>query len=378
MRVLHILHSMSFGGAEVLVHDFVRATRDVTCQSVACLDAVGPLGEAMRSEGVRVEALGRRPGLDARIIPAMRKVIADVRPDVVCAHQYTPWSYAAMAIPFVRPRPALVFVEHGRHYPDQRRPKRVFANRAAFLRWTQRVVSVCGYVKRLLVENEGIDPSRIEVVYNGVDPSRFDLAVLTDGTRERLRAELSIAPEHKVVTCVARLHPVKDHPTLVRAFAHAVKTVPDARLLVVGGGDDGPLRALASELSVTDKVIFTGARRDIPAVYAASDLFAMASLSEGTSVTLLESMLLQRPSAVTDVGGNPEIVERGVTGLLTPRGDSGALGRSIAALLSDPARSAAMGARGRARVLARFTQKRMHDGWLGAFDDAVHMASKGR
>ncbi len=377
MRILHVLHSMSFGGAEVLVHDFLRATRGVTSQSIACLDAVGPLGEALRADGVRVELLGRREGIDLRLVPALRALIADARPDVVCAHQYTPWSYAAMALPLVRPRPALVFVEHGRHYPDHRRPKRVAANRAAFLRWTQRVVAVCGYVKRLLVENEGIPPSRIEVVYNGVDPSRFDRAVLTDGTRARLRAELGLTEAHRVATCVARFHPVKDHPTLVRAFAFAAARVPDARLLLVGGGDDGALRALAAQLSIGDRVIFTGARRDIPAVYAASDAFAMASLSEGTSVTLLESMLLERPSAVTDVGGNPEIVERGVTGLLSPRGDAEALGASIAALLSDPERRARMGARARSRVLERFTQERMHQGWLGAFDDAAHVARGG-
>jgi glycosyltransferase involved in cell wall biosynthesis len=378
MRILHVLHSMSFGGAEVLVHDFVRATRDVTSQSVACLDAMGPLGDALRADGVRVEALGRKAGLDVRLVPALRALIADARPDVVCAHQYTPWSYAAMALPLVRPRPALVFVEHGRHYPDHRRPKRVLANRVAFLQWTQRVVAVCGYVKRLLVENEGIPASRIEVVYNGVDPARFDHAVLTDGTRARLRAELGLTEAHRVVTCVARLHPVKDHPTLVRAFAHAAGRVSDARLVLVGGGDDGALRRLVGELNLTDKVIFTGARRDIPAVYAASDAFAMASLSEGTSVTLLESMLLERPSAVTDVGGNPEIVDRNVTGLLTPRGDAEALGASIASLLADPARSASMGLRGRARVLETFTQRRMHDGWLGAFDDATHIAHAGR
>lgn len=371
MRVLHVLHSMAFGGAEVLVHDFLRATRGEASQMVACLDAVGPLGESLRSDGVRVEMLGRKEGLDPGVVRRLRALIADARPDVVCAHQYTPWSYAAMAAPLVRPRPELVFIEHGRHYPDQRRPRRVLANRAAFLHLTRRVVAVCGYIKRLLVANEGIPPSRIEVIYNGVDPSRFDTAILRDGTRERVRAELGLGPQHRVATCVARMHPVKDHPTLVRAFARAARDVPDARLLVVGGGDAEPLRRLAAELGVGDRALFTGVRTDIPAVYAATDVFAMASLSEGTSVTLLESMLLERPAAVTDVGGNPEIVERDVTGLLTPRGDHEALGASIASLLDAPERRARMGAAGRARVLERFTQARMHAGWMGVFQDCA-------
>jgi len=157
----------------------------------------------------------------------------------------------------------------------------------------------------------------------------------------------------------------------VRAFADVARADEHATLLLVGGGDDVPLRALAGELGITDRVVFAGVRRDIPRVYAASDVFAMSSLSEGTSVTLLESMLMRRPSVVTDVGGNPEIVDRDVTGLLTPRGDHAAMGAALTRLLADPTRREAMGARGRERVLARFTQRQMHEAWLGAFADAA-------
>ena len=371
MRVLHVLHSMSFGGAEVLVHDFLKATRERASQSIVCLDAVGPLGEALRADGVRVDLLGRTEGLQPGVALALRRVLVEARPDVVVAHQYTPYSYAAMAVPTVRPRPALVFVEHGRHYPDARRPKRVLANRGVFLRYTDDVLAVCGYIKELLVANEGIPADRIRVVYNGVDPSRFEPDALAPDIRDALRAELGIAADARVVTCVARFHPVKDHPTLIRAFALAAAQDPGAVLLLVGGGDDAPLRALVGELGIAPRVVFAGVRRDIPRVYAASDVFAMSSLSEGTSVTLLESMLMRRASVVTDVGGNPEIVERGVTGLLTPRGDHAAMGEALRALLADPARREAMGARGRARVLARFTQAQMHEAWLGAFSDCA-------
>jgi L-malate glycosyltransferase len=376
MRVLHVLHNMSFGGAEVLVYDFVRATRETTTPSLACLDGVGPLGERLRNDGVRVEHLHRSPGLDVRVIARLRTLIQESRPDVVCAHQYTAWSYAAMALTWLRSQPALVFVEHGRHYPDHRRSKRIVANRLSVLHRTQRVVAVCSYIKQLLVENEGIPASRIEVVYNGVDPAKFDQSVLPQTTKQDIRTELGLTEQHQVVTCVARMHPVKDHPTLVRGFAHAAQHHHQARLLLVGGGEAEPLRALARDLGVGDRVIFAGVRQDIPSVYAASDIFAMASLSEGTSVTLLESMLLELPSVVTDVGGNPEIVERNATGLLTPRGDAEALGASLSSLLRQPDQRAAMGKRGRARVLQHFTQQRMHAGWLGALSNAAAMAPR--
>jgi glycosyltransferase involved in cell wall biosynthesis len=177
-----------------------------------------------------------------------------------------------------------------------------------------------------------------------------------------------------VVTCVARFHPVKDHPTLVRAFARVAKAIPDARLALVGGGDKAPLLNLVTELGIADRVVFPGVRRDIPAVYAASDLFAMSSKSEGTSVTLLEAMLSERPAVVTDVGGNPEIVDPGVTGLLTPRGDDAAMADALQTLLGDPVRRREMGARGRRRVLARFTQQQMHRQWLGLLQESVPRA----
>jgi glycosyltransferase involved in cell wall biosynthesis len=364
---------MALGGAEVLVNDFVRATREGTSHSIACLDAVGPLGEALVRDGVRVERLHRSPGVDVGVVTRLRALLAETRPDVVCAHQYTPWSYAAMAVSLLRPRPALVFVEHGRHHPDTRRPKRVLANRALFVHLTQRVLAVCGYVKSLLVENEGIAADRISVVYNGVDPARFDLSCVQPDEALRLRASLGFEARHKVVVCVARLHPVKDHPTLVRGFASAAAHEPEARLLIVGAGEATPLLALATELGVRERVVCAGARSDIATVYAASDVFSMASRSEGTSVTLLEAMLMERPVAVTDVGGNPEVVLRGVTGLLSPRADSDALATSLRALLADPMRRTAMGRAGRARVIERFTQARMHAGWLGALEDAARI-----
>ncbi len=374
MRVLHVLHSMSFGGAEVLVHDFVRATQSEAQHAIVCLDSIGPLGESLRADGVRVDVLGRTEGLQPEVALAMRRVLTEVRPDVVCAHQYTPYSYAAMAVPTVRPRPGLVFIEHGRHYPDTRRPKRVLANNLLFLRYTQRVIAVCGYIKALLVANEGIPADRIDVVYNGVDPTRFDPAAPDPPDPVETRASMGLRPEHQVVTCVARFHPVKDHPTLVRAFARVAKTMPDARLALVGGGDKAPLLNLVTELGIADRVVFPGVRRDIPAVYAASDLFAMSSKSEGTSVTLLEAMLSERPAVVTDVGGNPEIVDPGVTGLLTPRGDDAAMADALQTLLGDPVRRREMGARGRRRVLARFTQQQMHRQWLGLLQESVPRA----
>ena len=116
---------------------------------------------------------------------------------------------------------------------------------------------------------------------------------------------------------------------------------------------------------------FAGVRKDIPEVLAASDVFAMTSLSEGTSVTLLEAMLSRRPAVVTDVGGNPEIVENGHTGLLVPSRDAEATGAAITRMLGNNGLRASFGEAGRARVLANFTQDRMHRAWSNLYTDSA-------
>src|SRR5439155_16555112 len=106
------------------------------------------------------------------------------------------------------------------------------------------------------------------------------------------RASLGIPPDEPVVVCVARFAPIKDHPTLVRGFAHTLRRVPRARLLLVGGGEgEAMLRALVQDLGLTERVTFAGVRHDVPDLLAPSDLFSMASKSDGTSVTPLQAMV---------------------------------------------------------------------------------------
>jgi glycosyltransferase involved in cell wall biosynthesis len=128
---------------------------------------------------------------------------------------------------------------------------------------------------------------------------------------------------------------------------------------------DGPLRPdlerLADALSLTDRVIFLGVRSDVPAVLQALDIFAMTSLSEAASLTLMEAMASGLPVVVTDVGGNPEIVRANRDGILVPRGDARATGEALAALLHTPQKAWEMGSSGRARVQERFVLDRTID-----------------
>lgn len=364
--IAHVLHRLYLAGAEVLAAALSRQLKDQFEFIFLCLDETGPLGEELAAEGFDVIDLKRKPGIDLAVAKRIKQINREKNVQLLHAHQYTPFFYASFSRGLVRRRPRLMFTEHGRHYPDIRKTKRVLANKL-LLRSSDQVTAVGKFVKQALVNNEGIAGKRIEVIYNGIDTDKFKLD--SDGSmRAAARASLRIDPKRLVVLQVARFHSVKDHETAVRAFHVAVQAMKQSDateqpplLLLAGDGDHKEkMESLVQTLGIADCVQFLGVRSDIPSLMAAADMFILSSLSEGVSVTLLEAMGAGIPIAATDVGGNSEVVAEGESGLLSPRQDYESLGRNIATILQDAEMRKRMGTAGRERLLATFTEQAMH------------------
>jgi sugar transferase (PEP-CTERM/EpsH1 system associated) len=354
-RVGHVLHSMVVAGAESLVHEMVLALEPEFDFSLYLLDRIGPLGEDLAARGVPVTLLERKPGVDLGLARRLGRALRRDGVELVHAHQYTPWFYATLGAAQGFSRPKVLFTEHGRHYPDFRRPKRVAMNKL-LLPFTDGIVAVSAFVRDCLRDHEGLPERRMRVLYNGIDPDRFDVAA----DRVELRREQGIGPDDPVVGTAARLAPVKDHATLLGAFREVKKRLPAAKLVLAGDGElREALESRAEALGIRDSIRFLGVRRDVPALLRTWDVFCLSSLSEGTSVTLLEAMASGLPAVVTRVGGNPEIVQEGVTGHTAPRGDAEALGDALVRVLRDPEAGERMGRAGRARVRESFTGARM-------------------
>jgi glycosyltransferase involved in cell wall biosynthesis len=350
VRVAFVLHVMQVAGAEVLVADTIRRLGPRITPVVLCLDGVGQLGERMREAGVPVIVLGRRPGFDLGLTRRFAREINAHDIEVVHAHQYTPFFYAALSRPFTRRRVHLMFTEHGRHYPDVVSWKRRLTNRVILGRLADEIHGVCQFSADSLARTDGFTARPITVIRNGIDLSRYPAT-----PQEDARRRLGLPLDRRFVTAVARFHPVKDHAMLLRAFATVAGVMPDVELLLAG---DGPLRdtlsAQATELGIASRVRFLGVRDDVPIVLRASDVYALTSISEAASLTLLEAMACRLPVVVTNVGGNPEIVEHGKHGFLVPRGDDTATARAILELLQNPARAQGMGEAGYSEVSARY------------------------
>ncbi len=364
IRVGFVVHVMQLAGAEVLVAETIRRLGPRIEPVVLCLDQVGALGELMQKEGVEVIAFGRRAGIDLSVVRRLARVIREKRLDVVHAHQYTPFFYGALGAKASLAHPRVIFTEHGRHYPDVVSRKRRFANRVLFDRLADDVNAVCGFSAISLAAHDGFSKARIEVIENGVDLSRY--RVVRD--RGALKARLGLAADRRYIVTIARFHPVKDHRTLLLAFSQVAASLPDVDLLLVG---DGPLRGeleqIARDLGLADRIRFLGVRDDVADILAVADLFALASVSEAASITLLEAMASKVPVVVTEVGGNPEIVRHGIDGLLAPRGDASAIAAAIVRLLEAPDTARAMARSAADRVATLYTLDRTIDRYYSLY-----------
>lgn len=356
--ILHVLHTLRHGGAEVLVRDLVNAQRDQYRSVVVALDERGCIAHQLHQAGAAVYCLNRTPGIDLHCAAVIRHLAVKHHAAIIHAHQYTPWFYATLAA-WPTPHCRVIFHEHGRHYPDHRSTKRVVANRLALLPRTQRVLAVGAFIADALQQNEAIPRRRIRVIHNGIDPTPF--VDRSDAQRMKIRQQLGLDNSHLIALHVGRFSPVKDHTTAIRALSLAMKQRPNLHGLFAGTGPLLPTaRALAQEMAVSDRIQFLGDRTDIPDLLAAADLFLLSSVSEGISVALLEAMAAARPVVATDVGGNSELVEHHHTGLLVPRADHAQLANAIIQLAQHPEQRYAMGAAGRQKMREQFTRRRMH------------------
>jgi len=213
----------------------------------------------------------------------------------------------------------------------------------------------------------GINEKTVRLIYNGVDMTRFNRQ-----PQGALRAELGLAREACVLAMIANLSPVKDHMTVIKCLQILHGARKHMHLVLAG---DGPLRAelerAAIEMGLKAHVHFLGRRTDVPAILADADIFVLSSLTEGLSNALLEAMAAGKPVVATRVGGNPEVVVEGVTGLLVPSRDSTAMSAAILRLSESPELRIAMGSAGRERVAGYFSLSTMVAQYTEAIAQAV-------
>lgn len=359
--VLQVVLSLAPGGTERLVIEIVKRLAPSFRFAVCCLDDPGAWSRELTDRGVPVVALHRRRGFRPSVGYRIGRLARACGARVLHCHQYSPFVYGRIA-GWLDPRLAVIFTEHGRVSDAPPSRKRRVANRV-FARRPAGVYAVSGELKDHLVL-EGFEWEGVEVIPNGIELGQR----ACDADRLEARALAGVPHDAYAVGTAARLDSVKDLPTLIEGFARLRGSLARAVLVIVG---DGPTRyalmAHARRLSVDDSVLFLGHRDDVRRLMPAFDVYVNSSISEGVSLTILEAMAAGLPVVATRVGGTPEVVVDGLTGLLVPPQDPLGLGAALLDLAQDGRRAQALGVQGRCRAERYYSIDRMVDAYACAY-----------
>lgn len=357
LKILHVSHSLNTGGLERIILEMVRCGPEhgFTC-AVATLGHGGDLAEQVEEQGGHWYRLDKREGLDWRAGFRLARLAKRWGADVLHAHNEGAGLYAGLA-GRLGSRPAIC-TRHGLSFGAG--PRGGWLRRAAGL-LCKRTVCVGRDVLRFAREEDRLPASRLALVYNGVDTQVFQP---DPEARALWRKELGLGANQTVLISVGRLAPEKDYDLLLDAMACLPSGQSEAMLILVGDGPERiALELKAAKLGLADRVLLLGARTEVPGLLNAADLFALSSLTEGIPMALLEAMACTLPVAALEVGGIPEVVEDGRSGVLVRGRRPEDLADAVAGVLADSQAVHSMGLAGRARVLERFSLGAM----LGAY-----------
>jgi len=354
LRVLHILPNFGSGGAErMAMHLLLHLDRSrYEVAAVSLFDRQGTDIEAkLEQVGVRVWYLGKHLGFDPRMYGRLGRVLRKFKPDVVHTHRYV----LRYLLPWIVGHRARIWV-HTVHSVAEKEVDRLG-------KWVHRIAFRLGVVPVAIAEEVAQSMKRVyglksvPLIPNGIPLSQY---ALNEEARRAWRAQEGYGEADLLFVSIARLSSQKDPFSLIQAFAMSASHASGLRLLLVG---DGPLRSeletKVRKMGLEGQVRFLGVRTDVPAILAAADVFVLSSLWEGNPLSVMEAMATGKPVIATAVGGVPELVEDGVSGILVPPQKPEALAEAMIRLAQHPALRQKMGEAARQRALERFGVDRM-------------------
>jgi glycosyltransferase involved in cell wall biosynthesis len=369
LKIIRIVARLNIGGPAIHTILLTAGLDRTRFESLLVTGLTGPhegdmlgLAAAKGVSPLIIPELGREldPWRDLTTLAKLYRLFRRERPQLVHTHTAKAGAVGRLAARMAGV-PAVVHTFHGHVFHGYFGPRktRFFVALERFLaRLSDCIVTVSEGQRRELAAY-GIAPlEKIAVVPLGFDLEPF--LTVTWEAGHRWRRAMGLPNGVPLVGIVARLTGVKNHQLFLDVARRVADAVPDTRFAVVGDGElRAELKAYAADLNLSNRITFTGWVDDMPSVYAGLDVVVLTSLNEGTPVTLIEGMAAGRPVVSTAVGGVPDIVAAGASGLLSPSGDAAGLAQAIVALLRDPDRRRAMGLAGRESVRRRFDVRRL-------------------
>lgn len=351
MRILHILSERGFSGGEDQLAHVLERLSEAGHQNAVFLQPGAAFAETAERLHITTHELRMRNGFDLVAARKLRLVFGRVSCDLVHLADSRAHKLGGLAV-FGR-RPPTMVATRRMDYPL----RRGWGMRRLYGKVVAGVVAVSEAVRTEIVAI-GVAPERVHVIHDGVDPGRFEGL---DEERGEARAALGLQPQDIVLLSAASLRPRKGQGPLLRAFAAVAERFPQAQLVLAGEGGDAQALATESRALGLDKRVLLPGRLPTRTCLALGDIACIPSLKEGLSVFSLEAQCVGLPVVASRVGGLPESVADGTTGLLVAPGDEAELSAALGRLLEDADLRAEMGRAGRERVAQGFTARAMAD-----------------
>jgi len=356
MKILHTNFHKGWGGQS---NRILIVCRELAQRGHEVAIAAPPGSELVRraqAQGVRTFEEMRFPrGLHPLSllcdIRAMRTLLLQEKFDIVHTHGSQDAWCAAFALLGMSPRPHLLRTKHN-IFPIREH----FANRWLYGRMTEKIICISRAVLEYCAAKPYLRRENLVLIHSAVNAELY-----ARGDREKIRKELGLGG-HYVAGIVGRLRPEKGHHTLLEAFARLKDRAPDMMLVVCGDGSIfQELSDFAKANAISARMIFTGFRTDIPDILSALDVFILPSLSEGLGTAVLEAGAAGLPIIASNVGGIPDIIEDGASGILVPPTDVSALAEAIKSVYSNPEKAKLLGMAAQRRVRQHFSEKALVD-----------------
>jgi glycosyltransferase involved in cell wall biosynthesis len=347
ITILHTESSLGWGGQERrTLRELVGLSRETFRPLLACPEE-SRIAEEGRKQGIQVESVKIRTNFDPFAVVRFLGIYRCLSVDIVHTHSTADSWAASAAARLSRRRPKVVRTRH---------LSAAFNNRWIYTFMADRVVTVGGSTRQYMIQEKGIPAEKVLTIPTGVDLTVFDPGRI----REDFREELGIPAAAPVFGTVSVFRRLKGHQYLLEAARKILDAVPQARLLLAGEGpQDKNIRRKIEELGIGNRVILPGFQDDIPRFLNTLDVFVFPSLQEALGTAVLEALAMKKAVVASRVGGIPEIIEEGKSGLLIDPQNPSAIAEKVITLLQNPELRRAMGEQGRRRVETRYDNRQM-------------------